>query len=100
MRTIIFKLKTSRPLSEVSIPVNRPSMRLIKQYIVSTRVISTICHLVALIIIVFTREANIEVGLPDNPSDERKDWAHSTTVVGRHHQIARFYLCLSDSVHP
>lgn len=56
-------------------------MRFIEQCVVSTRVISTICHLLSLAIVVFTREANIAVGLADNVTDDRKDYAHDITNV-------------------
>lgn len=56
-------------------------MKMVQNFLVSTRVISTVCHLLALIVIVFTREANIEVGLSDSPSDDRKQWAHDSTFV-------------------
>jgi hypothetical protein len=56
-------------------------MGIIDQCIVSTRVMSTVCHLLALCVIVFTREANIEVGLSDNPSNDAKQWAHDSTFV-------------------
>ena len=56
-------------------------MAQIEQVVVSTRVISTLCHLLVLVIVIFTREANIEVGLSDSPSDDRKRWAHDSTFV-------------------
>ena len=56
-------------------------MKIMDHLVVSTRVISMYCHLIAVIVVIFTREANIEIGLSDNASDSVKQQAHDTVFV-------------------